>query len=281
MQHDYYRPASYVKFSGGIDAQGWPSAYKAAIACPSFGPLRDGIDGTAVNGLSNLAYEISDMQIDWHQADTIVPVAFWRAPGTSQNNYFAECFFDELCALGERDPLEARRRLLTKTPRLLNVLNIAAEQAGWGTKLPSGRFRGVAIAVNVASYVAQVAEVSVEKGKVRVHRVVCAIDCGRVINPAILKQQVEGGIVFGLSAAMKGEITLERGRVVQSNFHNYDVTRIDEVPVIETYIVPSTERPTGVGEATNPTVIPAVVNAIFAATGKRVRKLPLRTANLG
>jgi isoquinoline 1-oxidoreductase beta subunit len=280
MQHDYYRPASYVEFSGGIDAQGWPSVLKAKVACPSFSFLRDGVDGTAVSGLSNLNYELPDMLVDFRVANTIVPVSYWRGPGANQNTYFAEGFFDELCVLGGKDPVEARRRLLAKTPRLLNVLNIAAEKSGWGTKLPAGRFRGVAVGTNSGSFTAQVAEVSITKGKVRVHRVVCAFDCGQVINPAILKQQIEGGIVFGIAAAMKGEITLDRGRVQQGNFNNYDVTRMDESPALETYIVPSTERPSGAGESTNPTIAPAIVNAIFAATGKRVRKLPIRLANL-
>jgi len=280
MQHDYYRPASYVEFEGGIDAQGWPSVLQAKIACPSFAFIRDGVDGTAVTGLANLPYEMPDILVDWRVANTVVPVSYWRAPGVSQNAYFLECFFDELCALNGKDPVEARRHLIQKTPRLLNVLNIAAEKAGWGKKLPAGHYQGVAIGFNAGSYVAQVAEISLVKGKVKVHRVVCAFDCGIVINPGILKQQIEGGIIFGLSAAAKGEITIERGRVVQSNFNNYDVTRIDEAPRMETYIVESNERPSGAGEATNPTILPAVVNAIFAATKKPVRKLPLRAANL-
>jgi len=280
MQHDYYRPASYVEFEGGVDAQGWPSVLQAKIACPSFAFIRDGVDGTAVAGLANLPYEMPDILVDWRVANTVVPVSYWRAPGVSQNAYFLECFFDELCALNGKNPVQARRRLIQKTPRLLNVLNIAAEKAGWGKKLPAGHYQGVAIGFNAGSYVAQVAEISLVKGKVKVHRVVCAFDCGIVINPGILKQQIEGGIIFGLSAAAKGEITIERGRVVQTNFHNYDVTRIDEAPKMETYIVESSERPSGAGEATNPTIVPAVVNAIFAATKKPVRKLPLRAANL-
>jgi len=280
MQHDYYRPASYVEFSGGVDAQGWPSVMTAKIACPSFGFIRDGVDFTGVGGLANVPYEMPDILVDWREAKTIVPVSYWRAPGASQNTYFLECFFDELCALGGKDPLEARRRLLGKTPRLLNVLNIAAEKAGYGKKLAAGHFHGVACASNVGSFNAQVAEISIAKGKVKVHKVVCAFDCGQQINPRILTQQVEGGIVFGLAAAMKGEITLDKGRVLQGNFNNYDVTRMDESPAMEVYLVPSTERPTGAGEATNPTILPAVVNAIYAATKKRIRKLPIRTMNL-
>lgn len=278
-QHDYYRPASYVEFSGGLDAQGWPVAFMAKIACPSFGFLRDGVDGTAVGGLSELHYEIPNMLVDYRVANTIVPVSYWRAPGSNQNTFFAESFLDELAAAGGKDPVELRRRLLAKTPRMLNVLNIAAENANWG-KPPAGRFQGVAVGNGAGAFVAQVAEISINKGKVRVHRVVCAIDCGIPINPGILRQQVEGGIIFGLAAAMKGEITLDRGRVQQGNFDTYEVTRIDEAPKIDVFIVPSTERPTGAGESTNPQIIPAVTNAIYAATGKRLRKLPIRLANL-
>lgn len=279
MQHDYYRPASYVEFAGGVDAEGWPSVFTAKVACPSFSFLRDGVDGTAVGGLSNLSYAIPDMLVDYRVASTIVPVSYWRAPGVNQNTFFAESFLDELAAAGGKDPVEVRRRLLAKTPRMLNVLNLAVEKAGWG-KAPAGRFQGVAVGNAAGAFVAQVAEVSVVKGKVRVHRVVCAFDCGQVINPGILTQQIEGGIIFGLAAALSGEITLERGRVQQGNFHDYAVVRIDEAPKIDVIIVPSTERPTGAGESTNPQIIPAVTNAIFAATGKRLRKLPIRLTNL-
>jgi isoquinoline 1-oxidoreductase subunit beta len=279
MQHDYYRPASYVEFAGGLDAQGWPAVFTAKVACPSFSFLRDGVDGTAVGGLSEIHYEIPDMLVDYRVANTIVPVSYWRAPGANQNTFFAESFIDELAAAGGKDPVEVRRRLLTKTPRMLNVLNLAAEKANWG-KAPAGRFQGVAIGNGAGAFVAQVAEISITQGRVRVHRVTCAFDCGQVINPAILRQNIEGGIIFGLSAAMKGEISLQRGRVQQGNFNDYDVTRIDESPVIDVYIVPSTEKPTGAGESTNPQIIPAVTNAIFAATGKRLRTLPIRLANL-
>jgi isoquinoline 1-oxidoreductase beta subunit len=280
MRHDYYRPASYVEFKGGLDSQGWPAAWSAKIACPSFGFLRDGVDNTAVGGLADLHYEIPDFLVDFRPANTIVPVAFWRAPGVNQNAFFAESFLDELAAAGGKDPVEVRRRLLGNTPRLLHVLELAADKAGWGKPLPAGQFQGVAVGTGVGSFIAQVAQVSVTKGKVRVHRVVCAFDCGQVINPGILRQQIEGGIMFGLSAVLKGEITLDRGRVQQGNFDSQDVLRIDEAPQIDVSIVSSTERPSGAGEATNPTIVPAVVNAIFAATGKRLRKLPIRAANL-
>lgn len=281
MQHDYYRPASYVELSGGVDAEGWPSALQAKICCPSFGGIRNGVDFTGVSGIANVAYEMPDILVDWREGKTIVPVSYWRAPGNNQNVYFLECFFDELCELGGKDPLEARRHLLSKNPRnarALNVLNIAAEKAGYGKQLPAGHFHGIALHPGAIN--AQIAEISITKGKVKVHKVVCAFDCGQVINPGILRQQAEGAIVFGLAAAAKGEITLEKGRVVQGNFNTYDVTRMDESPAIEVYIVPSTASPSGAGESCNPTILPAVVNGIYAATKKRIRKLPLRTMNL-
>jgi isoquinoline 1-oxidoreductase beta subunit len=280
MQHDFYRPASYVEFAGGVDAEGWPVALNARVACPSFTGLRNGVDFIAVAGLADLEYAIPDLLIDYRPANTPIPVSFWRAPGAVQNTYFAECFLDELCAAGGKDPVEVRRRLLFKSPRLLGVLNLAADKADWGKPLPAGRYRGVALGTDVGSFVAQVAEVSVTKGKLKVHRVVCAFDCGQVVNPAILRQQLESGIIFGLSAALKGEITIERGRVQQANFNNYDVMRIDEIPDIEVHVVPSMENPGGAGEASVPCIAPAVVNAIFAATGKRVRKLPIRAMEL-
>jgi isoquinoline 1-oxidoreductase beta subunit len=276
MQHDYYRPASYIELSGGVDADGWPSVISAKICCPSFGQIRDGVDSTGVSGIANMQYTMPDILVDWREGKTIVPVSYWRGPGANQNVYFLECFFDELCELGGKDPLEARRRLLTKNPRTLNLLNKAAEMAGWGQKLPAGHFQGIAVTASNT----QIAEVSVTKGKVKVHRVVCAFDCGQVINPAILTQQIEGGIVFGLAAATKGEITIDKGRVVQGNFNTYDVTRMDESPKIDVYIAPSTESPVGAGESSNPNILAAVVNAIYAATKKRIRKLPIRTMNL-
>ncbi|MEI9812440.1 MAG: molybdopterin cofactor-binding domain-containing protein [Acidobacteriota bacterium] len=169
---------------------------------------------------------------------------------------------------------------LAKQPRLLNVLNVVAEKAGWGTPLPAGRFRGVAVVNNLGSYNAQVAEVSVTGGKIKVHRVVCAVDCGVVVNPAIVTQQIEGGIVYGLGPALKQAITLERGRVVQTNFNSYDPTRIDEMPVVEVHIVPSTAAPGGIGEASTPPIAAAVLNAVYAATKKRVRMLPAKAADL-
>jgi len=281
MQHDFYRPAAYVQFTGGLDTQGWPVALYARVACPAFPPGRPGaMSNTAVAGLRDLHYEFPDLLVDYRPSDTTVPVSFWRAPGANQNTFFLESFLDEMAAAGGKDPVEARRRLLGKTPRLLGVLNLAAAKANWGKPLPAGRFQGVALGSNVGSFNAQIAEISITNGRLRVHRVVCAFDCGQPINPLILRQQIAGGIAFGLAAALKGEITIDRGRVQQANFNTYDVLRIDEMPSVEVYIVPSVESPGGAGEACVPAIAPAVTNAIFAATRKRIRKLPIRTVSL-
>lgn len=280
MQHDTYRPASYSKFAGALDAQGWPTAWFTRVSCPSFAGLQNGVDRAAVEGIADIRYEVPNIRVEYHPPDVGIPVSYWRSVGYSQNTFFTECFVDELAAAGGKDPVEFRRRMLAKTPRMAGVLELAAEKAGWGKPLPAGHAHGVSVVNNIGSFNAQVAEVSIEKGKLRVHRVVCAIDCGQVVNPAIVEQQVQSGIVYGLSAALKGEITIERGRVKQQNFNSYDVLRIDEMPVVEVYIVPSTNAPGGIGEATTPSTAPAVVNALFALTRKRVRKLPIRAEDL-
>jgi isoquinoline 1-oxidoreductase beta subunit len=280
MQHDLYRPASYSKFTAALDKDGWPVAWDTRVVCPSFGGLRNGVDRTSVEGIIDLEYDIPNFHVDYHPPDVDIPTTYWRSVGFSQNCFFSESFLDELAAATGKDPLEFRRRLLAKSPRLLGVLELAAAKADWGKPLPAGHGRGIAVVNNIGSYNAQVAEVSVEKGKLRVHRVVCAVDCGHAINPAGIEQQIQSGIVYGLSAAMKGAITIEHGRVVQGNFNHYDVLRIDEMPVVEVHIVPSQAAPGGIGEASTPTIIPAVANAIFAVTGKRLRKLPIRPEDL-
>ena len=280
MQHDFYRPASYTKFSAALDAEGNPTVWNARIVCPSFGGLRNGVDRTAVEGIAEIRYSIPNILVDYIPPDVGIPVSFWRSVGYSQNTFFTESFMDELAAAAKKDPVEFRRKLLAKAPRMLGVLELAAEKAGWGKAHPAGRHRGIAVVDNLGSFNAQVAEISIDKGKVRVHRVVCAVDCGYVVNPAIVVQQIESGIVYGLSAALRGEITIDRGRVQQTNFNNYEPLRIDEMPVIETYIVPSTNPPGGIGEASTPAIAPAVTNAIFSATGKRIRRLPIKPEDL-
>lgn len=280
MQHDLYRPASYAKFTGALDQDGWPVAWDTRVVCPSFGGLRNGVDRTSVEGIIDLEYTIPNFHVDYHPPDVDIPVTYWRSVGFSQNCFFSESFLDELAHEAGKDPLDFRRKLLAKSPRLLAVLELAAQKFDWGKPLPAGHGRGISVVNNIGSYNAQVAEVSVEKGKLRVHRVVCAVDCGHVVNPAGVEQQIQSGIVYGLSASMKGSITIERGRVVQGNFNHYDVLRINEMPVVEVYIVPSQAAPGGIGEASTPSIIPAVTNAIFAATGKRIRTLPIRAEDL-
>ena len=280
MQHDLYRPASYTTFSGGLDANGWPVAFTSRVACPSFAGMQNGVDRAAVEGIADLVYDIPNVQVEYHQAEPGIPTTYWRSVGYSQNTFFTEGFIDELAHAGGKDPLEFRRRLLAKTPRALAVLELAADKAGWGKPLPAGRARGISVVNNIGSFNAQVAEVSIEKGKPKVHRVVCAVDCGQTINPGILEQQIQSGIVYGLSAALKGAITIDRGRVQQANFNQYDPLRMDEMPVVEVYVVQNQLAPGGIGEASTPTVAPAVANALFALTGKRLRKLPILAQDL-
>ena len=269
-----FRPAAYVKFAGAVDADGWPLALSARVVCPSFFGGGDGVDGISVEGIDDLAYAFPNFHLEYHKADGAVPTSFWRSVGYSQNTFFSEGFVDELASAGGKDPLEVRRRLLKDSPRALAVLNLAAEKAAWG-KPSAGRFQGLALVNNIGSFTAEVAEIEIRNGKPKVVRVVCAIDCGRVVNPAIVKQQMESGIVYGLTAALKGAITIDKGRAQQSNFDRYAMLRIDEMPTIEVHIVASEAEPGGVGEASVPPIAPAIANALFAATGKRLRSLPL------
>ncbi|MBS1246353.1 MAG: aerobic-type carbon monoxide dehydrogenase, large subunit CoxL/CutL-like protein [Proteobacteria bacterium] len=282
MHHDYYRPATLNRLSAALDKDGMPLAWRHDIAGGSIfsrvfpASIKNGIDNTSVEGAANLPYAIPNLQVTWVMENGVVPLGFWRSVGSSQNAYITECFLDEVAAAAGKDPYEFRRALLAKHPRHLGVLELAAQKAGWGTPLPAGRTRGIAVAEAFGSYCAQVAEVSVERGQVRVLRVVCAIDCGMVVNPDTVVAQMESGIVYGLTAALKGEITIKNGRVEQGNFNDYPLLRLDEMPEIEVHIVKSAEHPGGVGEPGTPPIAPAVANAVFAATGKPVRKLPIR-----
>jgi len=208
-------------------------------------------------------------------------VGLWRSVGYSQNGFFSESFIDEVAAAGRKDPHELRRHLLANSPRHLAVLELAAQKAGWGKPLPEGRFQGIAVVSSHATYVAQVAEVSVNRsaGTLKIHRVVCAVDGGRITNPDTITAQMQSAIVFGLTAALKGSITISRGRVEQSNFNNYQLLRMDEMPQVEAHIVETENPPGGIGEPAVPPIAPAVCNAIFAATGKRIRRLPIRAAD--
>jgi isoquinoline 1-oxidoreductase beta subunit len=234
-------------------------------------------DPTSVEGAATIAYSIPNISVDLATTKNGVPVLWWRVVGSSHTTFAVETFIDEVAHEAGVDPFTFRRQLLDKSPRLKGVLELAAEKAGWSSgPMPKGKGRGIAVAEAFNTYVAQVAEVTVDdKGGVRVDRVVCAVDCGTAVNPDIIAAQMEGGIGFGLSAALYGAITLKDGRVEQSNFNNYRVLRMSEMPRIETHIVPSTEKPTGVGEPGVAPVGPAVANAIFAATGRRIRAFPL------
>jgi isoquinoline 1-oxidoreductase subunit beta len=285
----WYRPMWHDRFTAGLDSQGNPVAWTHTIVGQSImqGTLfesvfvKDGIDPSSVEGAADLLYGIPNLQVDLHTPKIGVPVQWWRSVGHSHTGFSVEAFFDEVAHAGGKDPYELRRKLLANQPRMSATLQLAAEKGGWGKPLPAGRARGIATHFSFDSYVAQVVEASVDKdGNVRVHRVACAVDCGRAINPDVVKAQMEGGIIYGLTAALKGEITLKNGRVQQTNFHDYQMLRMFESPEIEVHIVPSEENPTGVGEPGVPPVAPALANAIFAATGKRVRRLPIRAADL-
>ena len=283
-----YRPMYYHKLDAALNAQGELTGWKHVIVgqsimtgTPFAAMMKDGIDPTSVEGAANLAYKIPNIAVDLSTTEVGVPVLWWRVVGSSHTTFAVEAFIDEIAHAAGQDPFELRRKLLADQPRMKRVLELAAQKAGWdGAPLPKGKGRGIAVAEAFKTFVAQVAEVSVDdRGQVRVDRVVCAVDCGTPINPDVIAAQMEGGIGFGISAALYGAITLKDGRVEQSNFNDYRVLRMNEMPKVEVHIVPSTEAPTGVGEPGVAPVGPAVANAIFAATGRRVRIFPFVKAN--
>jgi isoquinoline 1-oxidoreductase beta subunit len=288
MRAYFYRPASVTRFSGGLDAAGNPVLFTARVASPSImeasGFMKlppDGVDNFAVEGVRDLPYDIPNLRVEYAREEPGVQVWFWRSVGHSQNIFFSESFIDEMAHAAGKDPFEFRRSLLGRQPRYKGALELAAERAGWGAPLPAGVHRGIAVAQSFGSYVAEVAEVSVrDDGQIKVHRVVAAVDCGMTVNPTIIQRQIESAIVFGLSAALYGRITFRDGKVEQGNFDAYPVLRMSEMPKVEVHIVPSTEKPGGIGEPGLPAAAPAVTNAIFAATGKRIRTLPIDPAEL-
>jgi isoquinoline 1-oxidoreductase beta subunit len=292
MHGDFFRPSAYNAMSAGLDATGKPVFWQHRIVSPSimaglgpalFGgaPPPDRLDDSATEGAHTLPYDTQNLYVDWVPINPGVPVGFWRSVGSSHTAFSTECFLDELAHAAKKDPLEFRLSLLAKHPRHAGALKLAAEKAGWGKPLPKGMGRGIAVHESFSSYVAEVAEVSVDKaGQVKVHRVVIAVDCGQVVNPDTVAAQMEGGMVYGLTAAIYGEITLKGGRVEQNNFYDYKMLRMNEMPKCEVHIVPSNEKHGGVGEPGTPPIAPAVVNAIFAATGKRIRRLPIRPEDL-
>ena len=304
-QHDVYRPASAAYFRAGLDSQGNITAWHHKIACGSvvaslvgrlglifmgLGSLPQRLtlalgstgtpDKSNAEGASDVPYEFASQRVEAVTVKSAVPLGFWRSVGHSQNAFYVEAFMDELAAAAGKDPVQFRRNLLKSHPRHLAVLDLAAAKAGWGQPMMAGMARGIALHESFGSIVAEVAEVSIIKDdrgqRPRVHRVVCAIDCGVAVNPGIIAQQMESGIVFGLTAALYGEITIKAGRVAQANFDTYDMVRMAEAPLVETHIVPSSEPPGGVGEPATPAIAPAVCNALFALTKKPIRSLPIR-----
>ena len=281
----HYRPAYVHKLKGGLDEDGNIIAWEHHIVGQSIlsgtpfesSAIKDGIDATSVEGASNLPYKIPNMSVELTTVDLPVPVQWWRSVGHTHTAYSTETFLDELAHAGGKDPLQLRIALLANHPRHAAVLKLAAEKADWGKKLPANKAMGLSVHESFSSYVAQVAEVSVQdNGQFKVEKVVCALDCGVAVNPDIIEAQIEGGIGYGLSAILGSEITLDEGRVVQSNFHDYQVPRLNQMPEVEVHILPSAEPPTGVGEPGTPPAAPAAANALRAATGKLYEKLPIK-----
>jgi isoquinoline 1-oxidoreductase beta subunit len=283
MRAGWYRPMYVHAVRGAVDGSGALVAWHHRVVgqsimkgTPFEGFIQKGIDPTSVEGIADTAYAIPNLKVELHTTELAVPIQWWRSVGHTHSAFVMETFIDELATAAGKDPVEFRRGLLGKAPRHLGVLNLAAEKAGWGNPLPAGRARGLAVHQSFNTFVSEVAEVSIEGGRPRVHRVVCAVDCGVAINPDIIRMQMESGIAYALSALLYGEITLKEGLVQQANFDTYKVLRIPEMPVVEVHIVPSAEAPTGVGEPGTPPLAPAVANALFQLTGKRVRSLPIR-----
>jgi len=293
MAHDFYRPISQCKLAAGLDESGKLVGMHIRVSGQSINALlnpagiKEGKDMRQLQGLwkepgdAQFGYTVPNLLIEYAMRNTHVPVGPWRGVNTNQNGVYLECFMDEVARAAGKDPLEFRRELMAKHPKHLAVLNAAAEKAEYGKPLPAGVYRGIAQFMGYASYSAAVAEVSVSsEGKVKVHRIVIAIDCGHAVNPGQIAAQVEGSVVYGLSAAFYGECTVRNGRIAESNFHDYQLLRLAEMPKVETVIVPSYGFWGGVGEPTICVVTPAVLNAIFAATGKPVRSLPLKNVKL-
>jgi isoquinoline 1-oxidoreductase beta subunit len=287
MGHDFYRPMHLAKFQASLDAQGQVTSLRIksagdaitprwmARAVPALSGPIDMPDKTTSEGLFDLPYGFASQHMSHVATQSGVPVGFWRSVGHSHNAFFSESFIDELAVATQQDPLAFRLNWLKDAPRHAAVLQLAADKAGWGTALPAGRARGIALHESFGSIVAQVAEVSQSEGQIRVHRVVCAMDCGTVVNPGTVAQQVESSVIFGLSAALFGKIDIVGGVVQQTNFPSYRLVTLNQAPQVETHIVPSTRHPAGVGEPALPPLAPAVGNALFALTGKRQRALPL------
>jgi isoquinoline 1-oxidoreductase beta subunit len=299
MRYDYYRPFAAHRLAAGLDARGGISAWRHRIASTSiaafYNPATKEPESDELGGAADLPYPIPNVRVTYSPVDSPVPRGWWRSVDSSGNAFVVESFLDELAAAAGKDPLRLRQELLAEprriaypnrdfvqeTARLKGVLDLVAEKAPWGGALAPGTGRGFAAHYSFRSYCAMAAEVEADgRGGARVHRVVCAVDCGRVVHPGLVAAQMESAVVFALSAALHGAITIDRSSVVEGNFDTYDLVRIDAAPVVETHIVPSTAPPTGVGEPGVPVVAPPVFNALYAATGRRVRRLPLQPGDL-
>jgi len=287
MRGGRYRPMYVHGLKAGLDAEGRLVAWRNRIVGQSIvsntpfaeGMVKNGIDVTSVEGAATIPYAIPNLRVELTTTEVGVPVLWWRSVGSTHTAYAVEAFIDEVAEAAGKDPVALRLELLREHPRHAGVLRFAAEKAGWDRPLPSGRFRGLAVAESFKTYVAQIAEVTLDQsGQPKVERVVCAVDCGIAVNPDMIRAQMEGGIGFGLGAVMKSQLTIEGGAVQEGNFDGYDVLRLNEMPQIEVHIVPSSERPTGVGEPGVPPIGPAVANAIYAAMRKRMRVLPFSRA---
>ena len=283
IQHDMYRPYWVDRIAAGLDASGRPVAWKNRFAGSSViarwlpPAFKDGLDPDTTEGAIDLIYDLPNFHVEYVRVEPPgIQTAFWRSVGPSHNVFVTESFIDELAFAAGQDAVVYRRMLLEHHPRAKAVLDLAADKAGWGRPLPKSRGRGISVQSAFGSYLAQVAEVQVvADGTVRVHRVVCAMDCGVVVNPNTVQAQIQSGVIFGVTAALYGEVTLKNGRIEQSNFDSYQLLRLNEAPAIEVHVVLSSETPGGMGEAGTSGIVPAIANAVFAATGKRLRKMPI------
>ena len=293
MRHDFYRPASYHELEALLDDDGHPLAWRHEMASQSIldrwlpewlpkfvldwaGMLPNSVDPTAVEGAGNHPYHVPNARVAWSNVELPIPIGFWRSVGNSHNGFVVESFIDELAHFGGHDPVQYRRALLTGHPRHIAVLDAVPEAADWGSPVADGRARGIAVVESFGSFVAQVAEVSVEAGTPRVHKVWCAVDCGVVVNPAIIRTQIESAVIYGLTAALYGRISIAAGRAQESNFHDYPMLRMREAPEVDVVLVPSGDAPGVVGEPGLPPIAPAVTNALFTLTGQRIRELPIQ-----
>lgn len=278
MTHDTYRPPAYEEVSGGVDAAGKLIAWKLHITSPSitarmFPPVK-GVDDSVIEAAVNNLYDVPNLTVSYSRQEIGIDVGYMRSVSHAPNCFVIESFMDELAAAAGKNPYDFRMLQLANKPRQKNVLKLAADRSAWG-KAPQGRHQGIALMEGYSTHLAQVAEISITGAGIKVHKIVCAVDCGQMVNPRIVESQIESGIVFGLSAALWGEVTIAKGQVQQTNFNNYRLLRNDELPEIEVHLVESSEAPGGIGEAAVPLVAPAICNAIFTATGQRLRELPI------